>query len=101
MTINFTKMPEGQGAVRTTGEVKSNKKSTVTVQNTAAGTTVSISTDRVQISGRGRELTEMLTSSDKTTDEREQRVAELKQQVESGSYTVDASKVAGAILKSI
>ena len=57
--------------------------------------------DRVDISGRSKELADIQAAVNQLPDIRAEKVQEIKKSVEAGTYTVDPSKVAESILKSI
>jgi negative regulator of flagellin synthesis FlgM len=57
--------------------------------------------DRVDISGRSKELADIQAAVNQLPDVRAEKVQEIKKSVEAGTYTVDPSKVAESILKSI
>ena len=55
--------------------------------------------DRVSLSDDARIMAEAKRTAQETSDIRQDKVAELKAQVESGTYTVDSRKVAAAMLR--
>jgi len=70
------------------GAVNSYQKQT---ESRTAGTSRKRQTDQVQISA---EAQEMLSTSQTSTDERASRINELKKEVATGTYHVDARKIA-------
>ncbi|MCA1905443.1 MAG: flagellar biosynthesis anti-sigma factor FlgM [Desulfarculus sp.] len=50
--------------------------------------------DRVELSGRSREMAKAAEALASTTDVREQRVAEIRQRIANQEYKVDADQVA-------
>ncbi len=63
-------------------------------------TPVPETTDKVQISDRSREIARAQEAVKSAPDVRADKVAELKAKIASGTYNVNASQVADAILKS-
>jgi negative regulator of flagellin synthesis FlgM len=57
--------------------------------------------DKVDISGRSREIADIMSSIDLLPDVRAQKVQELKQAVEAGTYSIDPQKIAENLLKGI
>jgi negative regulator of flagellin synthesis FlgM len=57
--------------------------------------------DKVDISGRSREISDLMASVNQLPDVRAQKVQEIKQQVDAGTYTIDPQKVAEKLLKDI
>lgn len=56
--------------------------------------------DKVQLSGRSREIARAQELVNTAPDIREEKVAELKARIDSGTYDVNAKKVAAAFIKS-
>ena len=52
------------------------------------------STDRVEISGRSKEMAKAAEALDSTPEVRQNKVDEIKNRIESDEYQVDADKVA-------
>lgn len=59
------------------------------------------SSDRVDISGKAREIAELMAVISQMPDVRAEKVAEIKKAVESGSYSINPSKIAESILNEI
>lgn len=57
--------------------------------------------DRVDISGKAREIAELMAVISQMPDVRAEKVAEIKKAVESGNYNINPSKIAESILKEI
>lgn len=55
--------------------------------------------DKVQISGKSREIAKARELAGSAPDIRAEKVAEIKSRYEAGTYNVNAEKVAEAILK--
>lgn len=56
-------------------------------------------TDKVQLSGRSKEIARAQEVLKSTPDVRAQKVADIKSKIESGTYNVQAEKVADAMLR--
>lgn len=54
--------------------------------------------DRVELSGRSREMAKAAETLTTTPAVREQRVAEIRRQIDNQEYQVDADKVAGKMI---
>ncbi len=102
MNINSNKPPEGRapnrsaqsaGSVQKPGSAEQKEK-TAQAKNAAPA-------DRVDISGRSKEIADITAAIDQLPETRDGKVQEIRQSVEAGTYTVDAHKVADAIIKSI
>ena len=59
------------------------------------------SADKVDISGKGKEIADIMAAVNELPDVRTDKVNQTKQAIESGTYTVDSSKVAQKILNEI
>ncbi len=58
-------------------------------------------TDTVQISSRSRLLNKVQSSANSQEPQRTERLQMIKEQVQNGTYKVDAEKVANAMLKDL
>ena len=67
----------------------------------AASAKLAAPADKVDISGRSREVADIMASINQLPDVRAQKVQELKQAVETGAYSIDPQKVAEKLLKDI
>ncbi|QCJ42383.1 flagellar biosynthesis anti-sigma factor FlgM [Bacillus sp. S3] len=72
---------------------KQQNRSTINTETTKKLSTSS--SDNVEISARGREISQAMMSEQA---KRQDRVQELKQQIADGTYHVDSSKVANRML---
>jgi negative regulator of flagellin synthesis FlgM len=54
--------------------------------------------DRLEISARSREISHLNELIQSTPDVREEKVEQVRQQIESGTYNVKAEKIAGKII---
>jgi negative regulator of flagellin synthesis FlgM len=96
MKIYGNKPPEGPS-----GSSGTNKVPKPPVTGKSSGTDRIPSTDKVEISGKGKEIADIMAAVNQLPDVRTDKVNQAKQAIESGSYTVDSSKVAQNILKEI
>ena len=56
-------------------------------------------TDTVVISDAAKRIQEVRTQLDEIPDVREDKVAQLKNEIENGTYRIDAEKIAGKMIK--
>ena len=56
-------------------------------------------TDTVVISGAAKRIQEARTQLDEIPDVREDKVSQLKNEIENGTYRIDADKIAGNMIK--
>lgn len=57
--------------------------------------------DKVDISGRSREIADIMSKIDQLPDVRARKVQELRQAVDAGTYSIDPRKIAEKLLKDI
>jgi len=57
--------------------------------------------DRVDISGKAREIAELMSVINQMPDVRAEKIAEIKKAIESGNYNINPSKIAESILNEI
>jgi len=99
MKIDSHKPPESQGPKRGAQNIQ---KTQDVQTNTKPGQAAKPATaDKVDISGRSKEIADARTALSKLPDVREAKVQEIKQRVDNGTYTIDPLKVAQKILKEI
>lgn len=60
-----------------------------------------IATDRIEISGRGKEISALRAVVNRMPETRDEKVNSLREAVKSGRYNIDSAKLAGKILKEI
>ena len=58
-----------------------------------------LSEDRVALSPEAKQIQEAKKSLDALPDVREEKVAEIKEQIEAGTYTVDGEKIAFKMIR--
>jgi len=103
MNINSSKPPEGQGMNRTAASAQNVPKpaNNVEAKDNAAPVKNASPQDRVNISSRSKEIADITSAIDQLPDIRTDRVQKIQKSIEAGTYSVDSSKVANKILKSI
>jgi flagellar biosynthesis anti-sigma factor FlgM len=102
MKIDPNKPPESQAPKRSAQNAQNvqkaagaeQKEKTAQVKNPAPA-------DRVDISGRSKDVADIRSALQQIPETRDARVQEIKQSIDAGTYTVDPRKVAESILKSI
>lgn len=57
--------------------------------------------DRVDISGRAREIAELMSVINQMPDIRADKVAEIKKAIETGNYDINSLKIAQSLLEEI
>ncbi len=102
MNINSSKPPEAQG-LKGTAQPAQNvpKPANVESKDNAAPAKNANPKDRVDISSRSKEIADIMSAVNQLPDVRTDKVQEIQKSVEAGTYSVDSSKVADKILKSI
>ncbi|NOY65773.1 MAG: flagellar biosynthesis anti-sigma factor FlgM [Nitrospirae bacterium] len=97
MKVNGGKLPEGQDvylrAEKTQGREAINETRKIDKRQSVQ--------DRVELSGKARELDALKKIINELPDVRARRVEEIKKAVESGNYTIDPNKVASKILEEL
>lgn len=58
-------------------------------------------TDRIEISGRGKEIAALRAVINQMPETRDEKVKALREAIKSGRYNIDSLKLAGKILKEI
>jgi negative regulator of flagellin synthesis FlgM len=102
MNINSSKPPEGQGPNRIAQPTQNvQKPANVESKDNAAPVKNASPQDRVNISSRSKEIADITSAINQLPDIRTDRVQEIQKSIEAGTYSVDSSKVANKILKSI
>ncbi len=102
MNINSNKPPESKAPNRSTQTAHTVQKTgSAEKGEKAAQPKNAAPADRVDISGRSKEVADIMAAVDQLPETRDARVQEIKQRVDAGTYTVDPRKVAESIIKSI
>ncbi len=95
MKINGSKPPEGQ-------EVNLNvKKVTAKSLGVKSAEQAKVQADKVEISLKGRELSELVKAAKELPDIRSDRVDSIKEAIAKGNYNIDPVKIAEKILMEI
>lgn len=97
MKINGGKLPEGQDvhlrAEKTQGREAINEARKVDKRHSFQ--------DRVELSGKAKELDALKKIINELPDMRAKKVEEIKKAIETGNYTVDPNKVASKLLEEL
>ena len=102
MKIQSNNTPDNPGANRSAQNAATVQKSASTdSKDKTAQTKSTAPADRVNISGRSKEVADIMSQVNQLPDVRDAKVQDLKRQVEAGTYKVDPQKVAESILKNI
>jgi len=99
MKIDSNKLPENQGTRGAQNTQKTQGSEAKDVKVPPLGSAAR--SDKVDISGRSRELADIAAAVDQLPDVREAKIREIKQSIEAGTYRVDPQKVAEKILKEL
>ncbi len=70
-------------------------------ENAQQQNTTQVKTDTVQISSRSRLMNKVQNTAGSQEPQRTERLQMIKEQVQNGTYKVDAEKVANAMLKDL
>ena len=100
MKIYSNKPPENQGTNRS---VQSTQKSSGADERDIKVNQAKNAgpADTVDISGKSREVADLMAAVNQLPDVREAKVQQIKQSVEAGTYTVDPAKVAQKMISEI
>jgi negative regulator of flagellin synthesis FlgM len=102
MNINTNKPPDNQGPNRNVPNAQNAQKPPAAeTKDKPAQSTNTGPADRVNISNRSKEIADIMAAANQLPDVRTDKVQQIKQSVEAGTYTVDASKIAANMLKDI
>jgi negative regulator of flagellin synthesis FlgM len=102
MNINSSAPPEGQGLNRIAQPTQNTSKpaNVESTDNTTAAKNTN-PTDRVDISSRSKEISDIMSAINQLPDVRTDKVQQVQQSVEAGTYSIDSRKVADKILENI
>jgi len=101
MKINGSKPPGSRGPEKPVQNVKKVTATDAAGKSVPAAPTGPSSGDTVELSGTSREVAVLVAAINQLPEIREQKVQEVKQAVDNGTYKVDPQKVAEKILKEI
>lgn len=93
MKIHGNKPPEGQDIHLEISKVHKTKE-----REKTSGPQAVNSSDKVNISGQGKRLAELMSIIDQLPEVRMSKVNEAKEAISAGTYTVDAKKIAQKLL---
>lgn len=96
MNIQGNKPPEKQDVNRSNIDRIANKDAK---PNEGSGT--SPAADRVNISNQGKEVADLMARLEKIPNVREEKIDAIRQAIQSGTYEVDARKIAEKILNEL
>ena len=99
MKIDNHKTPENQGQSRAAQNIQ--KPPAVDSKNGTAEVRKTNLTDKVDISGRAKEIADIMSAVNQLPDVRDAKVQEIKKSVDAGTYTINPRQIAGKILKDI
>lgn len=98
MKINGGKPPENSDVVRLK---KAGKNGTIDQAGQANQTEQAKVADKVDVSGKAREIAEIMGAVKSIPDVRTEKVAEIKGLVEAGKYVADPVKIAGRMIDEV
>lgn len=98
MKINGGKPPENSDVV---GLQKASKNGALEKAGPAGGAGQSKVADTVDVSGKAREIAEIVAAVQSIPEVRTEKVAEIKGLVESGKYVADPVKIAGRMIDEV
>jgi negative regulator of flagellin synthesis FlgM len=102
MNINTHKPPENQGPNQNVQNAHTAQKPPVAEpRDKPVQSQGPTQADRVNISDRSKEIADIMAAANQLPDVRTDKVQQIKQSIEAGTYTVDPSKIAASILKDI
>jgi negative regulator of flagellin synthesis FlgM len=97
MKIQGNKPPEGQEISLNTQKIAK----TEGMEKAAAPEKARPLSDRVDISGKGKEIAELMAAVNQLPDVRNDKVEAIKKAIESGTYKIDPLKIAQKFLEEI
>ena len=98
MKIHGNRPPEGQEINLSAQKVS---RSEVKDKSFAPAEKASAFSDRVDISGKGKEVAELMAAVSQLPDVRNDKVKTIKEAIDSGRYQVDSIKIAQKLLGEI
>ena len=93
MKIYGNKSPDGQEINRS-----SQKISQTSAQGRIGKSETTKSVDKVEISGEGKKVAELMSAIEQLPAVREEKIKAIKEALKSGTYHIDSSKIAQKIL---
>ena len=96
MKIYGNKPPDGQDINRSAQKV-----SQTAAQNKIAKSKTTKSADKVEISGQGKKVAELMSAAEQLPAMREEKISMIKEALKSGNYQIDPSKIAQKLLEEL
>ena len=100
MKIHSNKPPENQGPNRSVQNIQK-APSTEARDVKASQANKAGPADKVDISGKSKEIADLMAAVNQVPDVRDVKVQAIKQSVEAGTYTVDPRKIAEKMISEI
>ena len=101
MKIYNNKPPDGQDISRVVQNTQKNVGKTDAKEQVAPAQSSQPQTDKVEISKTGREVSDLMSVINQMPEVRADKIKAIQGALESGTYTVDPSKVAEKMLKEL
>ncbi len=102
MNLNSNKPPESQAPNRIAQNAQTVQRAGSAEQKEKAAQGKNAApADRVEISGRSKEIAEIMAAIDQLPETRDSKVQEIRRRLDAGTYFVDPRKVVESIFKSI
>ena len=99
MKINGNKPPQSRGPERAAPNTKNIASTDGAEKAAPASKTGPAPANKVELSGKSKELAAIVAAVNQLPEIREEKVQEVKQAVDNGTYKIDPRKVAEGILK--
>jgi len=99
MKITNQQPVENQGGNRTIQNIQKTAGTETAVKTASAVKTAPA--EKVDISSRSRDIADLMSQVNQLPDVRAQKTREIKQAVDSGTYTIDPRRIAEKLLKEL
>lgn len=99
MNINSNKPLENQGTSLNTQSIQ--KAPGGEAKDSVAQAKKVDLTDTVKLSAQSKEIANIMAAVNQLPEVRDQKINDIKQRVDAGTYTIDPQKIAGKILKEL
>jgi flagellar biosynthesis anti-sigma factor FlgM len=96
MKIYGNKPPDGQEIKRSAQKV-----SQPAAQNKTAKSKITKSSDKVEISGQGKKVADLMSAAEQLPAMREEKIKMIKEALKSGTYQIDPSEIAQKLLEEL
>ncbi|MGB9716296.1 MAG: flagellar biosynthesis anti-sigma factor FlgM [Thermodesulfovibrionales bacterium] len=94
MKIQGNKPPDGIEINLSTQKISQAQKTTKTGKSDKT-----LSSDKVRISEQGKKIAELMSAIDQLPEIREEKIREIKDAIESGTYQIDPYKIAQKLIE--